>query len=69
MILILSSRWSDMLLTLPESGMGYQRVNVRLKSGKLISDLIVENAEKLNIPEGIELFNEEDITNIEISKT
>ena len=58
-----------MLLTLPESGMGYQRVNVRLKSGKLISDLIVENAEKLNIPEGIELFNEEDITNIEISKT
>lgn len=49
--------------------MGYQRVNVRLKSGKLIRDLIVENAEKMNIPEGAEPFKEEDIADIEISKT
>ena len=35
MTLILSSKWSEKLLMLPESGMGYQRINVRLKSGKL----------------------------------
>lgn len=68
MTLILSSKWSEKLLTLPESGMGYQRVNVRLKSGKLITGLIVENAEQLNIPKNVASFKEEDILDIEISK-
>jgi hypothetical protein len=53
---------------LPESGMGYQRINVRLKSGKLNIGLIVENAEQLNIPETVDAFKEEDIVDIEISK-
>ena len=68
MIVRLSSRWSDKLLTLPETGMGYQRVNVLLKSGKVITDLVVENAEELNVPDDVEQFREGDIENIELSK-
>ena len=68
MTLILSSKWSEKLLMLPESGMGYQRINVRLKSGKLNIGLIVENAEQLNIPETVDAFKEEDIVDFEISK-
>lgn len=68
MIVKLSSKWSDKLIALPESGMGYQRVNIKLKSGKLISELNVHNAEELTIPENVEPFNEEDIIDIEISQ-
>jgi hypothetical protein len=68
MILTLSSKWSEKLIALPETGMGYQRVKVTLKSGKLILGLVVQNAEELQIPDNIESFKEDDIQEINLDK-
>ena len=43
----LPPRWTEYLLTQPESGMGYQRVAVTLKDGRTIRQAIVLNAEQL----------------------
>ena len=66
MIFVLSAQWSKKLLALPESGMGYQKVNVMLKSGLVINGLIVQNAQELIVPAKIESFKEEDILDIEV---
>jgi hypothetical protein len=34
----------------PESGMGYQRVDVRLANNRQINDVIVLNAEEIELP-------------------
>jgi len=39
------------LLKYPETGMGYQRVDVVLKSNQVIKDIVVLNAEDLVLPE------------------
>ena len=46
--------WIDRLVHLPESGMGYQRVNIILKRGKVLKDVIVLNAEECQVPESFE---------------
>ena len=59
---ILSQKWKDHLSNLPESGMGYQVVNMKMKDGSqkvvtvlngehvLVSeDLLVENISDINI--------------------
>lgn len=57
--------WSQRLLTLPESGMGYQRVRVRLKDGRIFEDAIALNAEVLDLPPGTTPFNPADIAEIQ----
>lgn len=47
----LPARWVDYLIHQPESGMGYQRVDVRLSNGSLLKDLRVFNAEEIVLPE------------------
>ena len=47
----LEQRWIKRLLQLPESGMGYQRVDLRLADGRELKDLPVFNAEELELPE------------------
>jgi hypothetical protein len=47
----LDSRWSDLLLRLPESGMGYQRVDIRFRDGRRLEDVPVFNAEEVDLPE------------------
>jgi hypothetical protein len=42
--------WTKRLLELPESGMGYQRVDVRLADGREFRDLLVFNAEEIEVP-------------------
>lgn len=49
----LDKKWSDYLVSKPESGMGYQRVDVRLQDGRLIENLTVFNAEDLELPDEI----------------
>jgi hypothetical protein len=44
MRLELDPRWTQKLAQLPESGMGYQGVRVRLKAGRTIEDALVFNA-------------------------
>ena len=47
----LEQRWIQKLVDLPESGMGYQRVDLRFADGRQINDVPVLNAEELDLPE------------------
>jgi len=51
MKLKLNKYWTEYLLKYPETGMGYQRVDVVLKSNQVIKDIVVLNAEDLVLPE------------------
>ena len=62
----LSERWIDYLCTLPESGMGYQRVDIRLKNGDRLNDVVVFNAEELECMIPAESFKSEDIADIRL---
>ncbi len=43
--------WIKLLLESPESGMGYQRVDVRFVNGRELKGVVVFNAEDLEIPD------------------
>ena len=47
----LEPRWTKRLLELPESGMGYQRVDIRLADGRELKDVVVFNAEEIEVPD------------------
>lgn len=47
----LPPRWTKYLLSQPESGMGYQRVAVRLVDGRRFEHALVFNAEQMEIKE------------------
>ena len=47
----LDKRWVELLLKLPESGMGYQRVDVRMADGRELKNAVVLNAELLELPD------------------
>jgi hypothetical protein len=47
----LAERWIDLLLKEPESGMGYQRVDVRFADGRHVENAMVFNAEDLDVPD------------------
>jgi hypothetical protein len=49
----LDRRWTERLLELPESGMGYQRVDVRLADGRELKDVVVFNAVELEVPDEV----------------
>ena len=58
----LSRKWIDKLVRLPESGMGYQIVDITLKNGDVIKNITVFNCEEVSgnsIP-----FSEKDIKDI-----
>ena len=59
----LDAKWTDKLCRLPESGMGYQRVDVRLRNGQCVRDVIVFNAEELEWPRR-QPIESDDIVNI-----
>jgi hypothetical protein len=42
----LEQRWMKRLLRLPESGMGYQRVDLRLADGRELKNVLAFNAEE-----------------------
>lgn len=47
----LEPRWTKRLLDLPESGMGYQRVDVRFCNGRELKNVVVFNAEEIEVPD------------------
>ena len=47
----LEPRWTKRLLELPESGMGYQRVDIWLVDGRELKDVVVFNAEEIEVPD------------------
>lgn len=63
----LDRRWSEKLAQLPESGMGYQRVRVRLKAGRTVDDALVYNASVLEVPDDVAPFDPEDIAEIDLA--
>ena len=63
----LKKKWVEYLASVPESGMGYQIVDVTLKDGRVLKNTVVFNAEDLKLlPEyrGVEL---EDVKEIKLS--
>jgi hypothetical protein len=63
----LNEHWIKILSNLPESGMGYQAVNVKLRNGKVIRNALVFNAEELEIPNGKVKIKTSEITDIKLS--
>lgn len=47
----LDEKWSDALCRFPESGMGYQRVNVLLRDGRAVRNVLVFNADEMEWPD------------------
>lgn len=47
----LEKKWTDQLVKLPESGMGYQRVDVFFADSRVARDVPVYNAEIAELPE------------------
>jgi hypothetical protein len=68
MRLHLPERWIDHLCNLPESGMGYQRVDIRLKNGDKLKGVFVFNAEEVECPLQSVYFKSEDITDIQLHR-
>jgi len=66
MRLALDPHWIDWLTRLPESGMGYQRVRIRLRDGTLIPKAIVLNSEILQVDDPAPPFCAADIARIEL---
>jgi hypothetical protein len=65
MRLTLEKKWTAQLVTLPESGMGYQRVLVRLKDGRTLENVVVFNGQVLEVPDALRKFTSRDILTIE----
>ena len=63
----LDRRWTEKLAQMPESGMGYQRVRVRLKAGRTVDEALVYNASVLEVPDGVEPFGAQDIAQIALA--
>src|SRR6266536_2037123 len=49
----LDDHWVERLLRWPESGMGYQRVDVRFVNGRELKDVPVFNAEEIELPDEV----------------
>ena len=51
MTIRLPEKWARFLVQQPESGMGYQRVDVRLANDRKVEDVMVFNAEEIELPD------------------
>ena len=61
----LPQKWVDYLTRMPESGMGYQRVDVLLDDGTEVKDCLVFNAEEIELPE---LYAEKRIEELAVTR-
>ena len=60
----LTERWVDHVRGLPETGMGYQIVDVVLRNGERFRGIVVRNAEEMEWPSGAGEMVPEDIAEI-----
>ena len=65
MTIKLNEFWSKRLVQMPETGMGYQKVDLTFKDGRILKGLIVLNAEDCETEEAL---NVEEIDDIKIQK-
>lgn len=54
------------LLSQPESGMGYQQVELHLKDGRIIPELVALNSEVIQLPDRYNDVTEEDVERIAV---
>ena len=66
MRLTLDSQWMDKLRRLPESGMGYQRVRVKLRDGRVLDDVVVFNAQVLQLADDVGAVAPQDIVDLQL---
>ena len=66
MQLTLEKKWVELLVNFPESGMGYQRVLIRLKDGRNVENAVVFNSEVLQVPDEIPPFQSDDIVDVRV---
>ena len=59
----LSHRWSKELRELPESGMGYQYVNLTLRDGTVLP-VVVYNAQAVQVPSSHQHLQNKDIVRV-----
>jgi len=50
MRITLEKKWTEHLLSLPESGMGHQKVDIRFVDNRVALDVPVFNAEIIELP-------------------
>jgi hypothetical protein len=67
MRLELSQKIIDRLLQMPESGMGYQRVDLVLRDGSIIPNVMVFNAEIADLPDARRGVTASDIADVRMS--
>ena len=68
MFIKLEEKQTNLVLNQPESGMGYQQVNLKLKNNKVIKNVLVINAEVLEIPDEFGKIDISDIIGIKLVK-
>jgi hypothetical protein len=61
----LPQTWTERLINLPETGMGYQKVNIVLKRGRVFKDVIVLNAEEAQVAES---FDPAEILDVQLAR-
>lgn len=66
MRLHLEDRLIDKLEALPETGMGFQRVDLVLRDGRVVRDVIVFNAEEAEVPD--EGLRADQIADVQLSQ-
>lgn len=62
----LSAKWVKKLIELPESGMGYQIVDIVLQDKRVISKVVILSSEIIMLPLGYENITEKDIADIKL---
>lgn len=64
----LSSKWVKYLLSKPESGMGYQVVDITLENGRIVKGVNVFNGEDIELNDEYKSIKIDEIIKIELSK-
>lgn len=64
----LDARWIEKLRQLPESGMGYQRVRVRLRDGRVLEHAVVLNGRLLQLADEVGPIAPPDIVELELEE-
>ncbi len=59
----------DRLLTLPESGMGYQLVDLVLVDGRVVPNVPVFNSEVANVPDAFGRITAFDVADVRLAKS
>lgn len=58
----------DRLLGLPETGMGYQVVDLVLADGRIVPNVKIFNCEIANLPENFRNVRPSDVTDVRLSR-